>query len=35
MMVNYLAEVIKYYLPKMIDINNYPSSSNTNHKNYN
>ena len=30
-----LAEVIKYYLPKMIDINNYPSSSNTNQKNYN
>jgi predicted RNase H-like nuclease (RuvC/YqgF family) len=30
-----LAEVIKYYLPKMVDINNYPSSSNTNQKNYN
>ena len=30
-----LAEIIKYYLPKMIDINNYPSSSNTNQKNYN
>ena len=30
-----LAEIIKYYLPKMIDINNYPSTSNTSQKNYN
>ena len=30
-----LAEVIKYYLPKMVDINNYPSSLNTNQKNNN
>ena len=27
-----LAEVIKYYLPKMVDINNYPSTLNTNQK---
>ena len=31
----FLAEIIKYYLPKMIDINNYPSTSNTSQKNYN
>ena len=30
-----LAEVIKYYIPKIVDTNNYPSSSNTNQKNNN
>ena len=30
-----LAEVIKYYIPKIVDINNYPSSLNTNQKNNN
>lgn len=30
-----LAEIIKHYLPKLVDLHNYPSASSTNQKNYN
>jgi len=30
-----LSEILKYYLPKMVDLNNYPPASNTNQKCYN